>query len=194
MFTELGGHDDEMAAAGAGASRKRVAAPCRCTGLVLSSKRLWCSFLEADSVDPDCGAQGTVPNLRAVFMTLTFFFLQVIAVAAGSPLTLTAFLGAYIVRKKLGLLYSGAHALAGACTLTCCSSKAPRRHDSGSKNNLCCMQSLQQSCSAFLRCSGGASDCANSRSSLQRVCPNQSPQNGSNGICAAIRVVCSTTC
>ena len=38
---------------------------------------------------------------------------QVIAVAAGSPLTLTAFLGAYIVRKKLGLLQSGALACDG---------------------------------------------------------------------------------
>ena len=52
------------------------------------------------------------------------------------------------------------HLLAGACTLTCCSSTAPRRHDRGSKDNLCCMQSLQQSCNACLRCSGGACECA----------------------------------
>ena len=65
------------------------------------------------------------------------------------------------------------HLLAGACTLTCCSSTAPRRHDRGSKDSLCCMQSLK----AFfwrlfakptadpyseqrLRCSGDACECA----------------------------------
>jgi hypothetical protein len=64
---------------------------------------LWCSFLEADSVDPGCSTHGTVPNLRAMFMTLWIGFapeFQVIAVAVGSPRTLTAFLGAYIVDPR----------------------------------------------------------------------------------------------